>query len=36
MLTWDGKLISWLFKKTPNVADKIIYHEMVKEDNTLV
>ena len=33
ILTRDGKLISWLFKRIPRIADKIIYNEMKKEDH---
>jgi len=32
ILTRNGKLISWLYKRAPSVADKIIYNEMAKED----
>jgi len=33
-LTRDGKLIVWLYKRLPAVADKILYKEMAKEVNS--
>lgn len=33
-LTRDGKLIVWLYKRLPAVADKILYQEMAKEVNS--
>lgn len=34
VLTRDGKLITWLFKRLPGLADKILYNEMSKEENS--
>jgi len=33
ILTHEGKLISWLYKRIPTIADKLIYNEMAKEDS---
>ncbi|MFW5886948.1 MAG: SDR family oxidoreductase [Bacteroidota bacterium] len=30
-LTTEGKLITWLYRRIPNVAEKLIYREMKKE-----
>jgi len=31
-LTSDGKLITWIYKRMPNMAERLIYHEMKKKD----
>jgi len=33
VLTTEGKLITWLYKRAPGLADKLIYNEMAKEDD---
>ena len=35
ILTREGKLITWLYKRLPKVADKLIYSEMAKEDSSV-
>jgi short-subunit dehydrogenase len=30
-LTREGKLITWIYKRMPGVAEKLIYREMIKE-----
>jgi short-subunit dehydrogenase len=34
ILTLDGKLITWLYKGVPGLADRLLYNEMAKEDNS--
>jgi NADP-dependent 3-hydroxy acid dehydrogenase YdfG len=34
VLTRDGILITWLYKRLPGLADKLIYNEMAKEDKS--
>ena len=34
VLTWEGKLISWLYKRAPRLSDKLLHWEMSKEPDS--
>ena len=34
VLTWEGKLITWLYKRATDISDKLIHWEMSKEDDS--